>query len=305
MSAARWLVPAVSAQGVYAGAVVTDKVVLEHRRPSPLSLAVATSVVNCVIGVALLAMVGAPTVSANDVSVMVAAGVCLFVYLLPYFAALSRDDASTVAPLFQLVAVFTVALGWVALGISLHGYQWIGCLAVTSGAAVFMVGDGQMPWKVRRTTAELMALSSAILAVALVCLNQALDSAPYWQTMSIVALSIGFSGLVGACVLRVRHPGQPLMELGKIGWTAVVVAELLGTAGNGLQADAIRAGSAPLVSVVVGTQPIILMGLGLMVSTWMPQVLTERVSRRNIISKVVGAIAVLAGLSALVLVKAS
>lgn len=57
---------------------------------------------------------------------MIGSGVIYIFSLIPYLYALNKDDASTVAPLFQMVAPISLALWYLLLGESLSTQQLIG-----------------------------------------------------------------------------------------------------------------------------------------------------------------------------------
>lgn len=291
-----WLVPATGAQLSYSAAVMSDKAVVERTPPSALSLASASSAVNLVVGLSLVAIVGFPDHSAFDVALALVAGSLLYLYLIPYFAALSSDDASSVGSLFQMVAPVTVAISWVTLGQVLHGVQWLGGVLMIAGAGLFVIGDGEKPWSVRARSALLMGLASVLVASSLVCLDHVLESVPYWQTLALECSGLGVTGATVASFRRLASGGTA-QSLGKWSWLGIVLAELLALLGNSLQTLAIERGSADLVAVMVGTEPLFLLAFGILITRGFPRLFVERISIRGIATKLMATALILGGLA--------
>lgn len=138
-----------------------------------------------------------------DVTPLMALGVMLAASLwslqtLPYALALSEQDASAVAPVYQTIPLFTLLLGWILYGESLTGIQYVASVLIIVGGM-----GGMWDFKARRLPLKpffLILFAALLCAVYYVALRGITGVWPWykitfwamcsWFTISVVALSV-------------------------------------------------------------------------------------------------------------------
>lgn len=118
------LSPALRAICNYVDKYLLSKVFHEEKNLSVLLI------FSSIIGIVLLPFIrffanDVFTISNINKLMMIGGGVVYILSLIPYLYALNKDDASTVVPLFQLVAPISLIMGYFFLGETLSTQQFI------------------------------------------------------------------------------------------------------------------------------------------------------------------------------------
>jgi drug/metabolite transporter (DMT)-like permease len=272
LSGGSWLAPALGAQLAYSLSIYSEMGVLARERMSAATLAAGSAVLNATVAGVLLLLLGVPDAPLHDLALLVLSGALLYLYLLPYLKALELDDASAVAPLFQLVPPLTLVLGILLLGDHASAGQVAGFGVVLGGALVFVAGDPRRG-RTRLRTAGWMALSSLVLAARLTLLDDLLSSYSFTDSAPLIAAGLGLAGVL-TCLRPTTF--RALRRARRSTWSGIGIAQGLNLGAEALLVVAIGAGPAFLVAVTTGVQPGILLLLGALLTHWGPPAMAER-----------------------------
>lgn len=102
----------------------------------------------------------------RDGALIIANGIMFVFAYFPYFKALEKGEASTVASLFQLMPVFGYFLGLLVLGEQLAVVQLLACVLIILGGLILTLDINKKIPRVRMKIFLLMSLSSLMLAMS-------------------------------------------------------------------------------------------------------------------------------------------
>src|SRR4030042_2893723 len=160
-----WFLYAFLAYAFVSVANITDKFLVEKHIKDSSIIVLFTGVVACVVGLIVYVLRGFPVLTPLQLIFVLAAGVFLELFLLPYFRALELEDASTVVPLFRIGHVFTLLLSYIFLHEILTARQYVGFIFLLGSGIVLSLSAKTKQW--RLTPAFwLMMLSSFLFAIS-------------------------------------------------------------------------------------------------------------------------------------------
>jgi len=239
---------------------------------------------------------GQPSVAAAAWPIGIASGVVEVAYFVFLAAAYQRGDLSLVAPLARGSApLFAVAIGVGVLGERLAPEAWIGVALVLAGLLVV-----QRPWRLLRAAAKAhdrAAAGFALLTGATIVTYSALDTvgvaqAPSWLYAAILWSTCAV-GLVVVAIVRGRlRPTDVIASNGHRSPKIAIAGGILTLAGYLLVLGALS--RAPLALVAPLRESAVLL-----TALWGILRLREATERREIATRVTGALLVLAGAAVL------
>lgn len=256
---------------------------------------------------ALFAIVGMPVAwlvdpnvlvfSARDISLLMINGLLLVVGFICYFYALNEDEASIVAPLFQVIPVLSFILGYVVLGETLSGTQALGGLIVILGA-VFLSLELRGGVRLKQKVFWLMMASSLMYAVNGVLFKfvtedlQRFWPALFWDFSGKVVFGV----IIFLTIASYRKQFLAVLRENK----AVVLGlnglnEILGIIGEGALVFAILLAPVALVQVVSGFQPAFVFLFGVLLTLFFPGFVRESFSKWHLVQKIVGIVIIIEG----------
>ncbi|MBU6323746.1 MAG: EamA family transporter [Patescibacteria group bacterium] len=232
-----------------------------------------------------------------SVLVMMASGALYMGAMLFYLRALQTEEASVIAPLFQLSTLFTFALGYLVLGEVLTPLELLGCALIVAGALSLSL-DSQM--RFRGMKARLMALMLAatfVLALSTVIFKLFAVEDSFWVT---TFWTYAGEALFGVGLILVPAYFRQLVALIRTNVKAVLgingANELINLGGGlGVRYATLLAPVA-LVSAVSSTTTLFVFGFGILLTFFAPSLGREDLSRRNLIRKGAAALLVAAGI---------
>lgn len=218
---------------------------------------------------------------------MIANGILYIVALLPYLAALQREEASVATPLFQTIPVFGYLLGYIALGETLSRNELLGSLFILIGAVILSLelrGDTR---HLKRDVLGFMLLSSFLIAFGgilfkFVALETDFWTATFWDYIGLTLTAI-FTLLFIASARRkffnaIRAHGHSFIAINAAGEIITIAAMLISTYATLLAPVA-------LVWTVNGFQPFFIILFGIMLTLFFPKIGTERIGFRDLAQK--------------------
>ena len=227
---------------------------------------------------------------------MLMAGIFLIFYLIPYYKALKLDDVSRVAPLFQFIPVFTLILSTVFLKETLSTRQTVGLVLVVVAGIILSAERLESKLFRPRKAMWLMILSSFMYSCVLILFRFVVREAGYWTTLSWQYIGIGVGAISLLLLGRIR---KSIKEgVGQLKSSLPLIS-----ANNGIALVADMSGSyaislvaVPLVTIIGGIQPLIVLVYGLVLSLWFPKIIKEDIRKPTIIQKVASIIFIFIGL---------
>jgi len=207
-----------------------------------------------------------------------------------YLYALAREDASTVVPFFQLIPIFNLLFGFLILGEVLSARQiTLGALIITGGFILSLeLSDGKkfgIKWSLIgwMLLCDLFWAGSDALFKHF-ALEQGFWASAFWQSIGLA--SIGFALLLIPEIRRVfmahaRRSGPKIFGLN-------LLNEIANGAGNAAYAYVLLLAPIALVALTHVYQSIVVFGMGLLLSAFVPQLIKEDRSPRVLIQKIIG-----------------
>lgn len=214
--------------------------------------------------------------------------------ILYYIKALSKDEASLVTPVFQLIPVFAFLLGFVFLGEFLNIKQIFGGLIIISGAILISIDFKNI--KFNKKAFYLMVLSSLFFATYQLLFKsgsgESFWPAIFWQSLGSFSVGIFFISLK-----KYRKDFMLIFESNSkaiISWSLLV--ELTTMGGNLLIAQAVMlAPSITLVLLMESFQPICVFILGVIFTLTVPTFVKEKIDKFTLIQKFISISIILFG----------
>jgi drug/metabolite transporter (DMT)-like permease len=237
-------------------------------------------------------------VSAADVALLMVNGALLVLAYICYFYALDRDEASVVAPLFQMIPVMGFALGYFLLGETLSPREFIASAVIVAGALILSLERHQNGLKLKQAVFWLMFASSFLYAANGVLFKfvaetqQAFWPSLFWD----FAGKVVFGLLIFAMVKGYREQFLAVLKENKSAvMTLNGLNEVLGLVGEGALVFAVLLAPVALVQVVSGLQPAFVFFYGILLTLFWPQFTSESLERRHLIHKAAGIGIILVG----------
>jgi uncharacterized membrane protein len=230
------------------------------------------------------------------IAVMMASGVLYMAAMLFYLRALQSEEASVVAPFFQLSTIFTLLLAYLFLGERLGLLQLSGVVLIVAGALTASGNRGTFLQRFNKRLFFLMTGATFIVALSSVIFKFFAVEDSFWGTTFWTFVG---EGIFGAGILLIPRYYQQFIRLFKHSPGAVIginAANELVNLGGGL---GVRFASllAPvaLVSAVSSTTTLFVFSFGVLLTLLFPKFGREDLTAGNLMRKGAAAILVTAG----------
>ena len=229
-------------------------------------------------------------VTLTQALILMANGATLTIAILFYLYALDSDEASYVAPFFQLIPIIGFILGYLILGEVLTANQAIAGLTILLGSLLLSLEISGGSTKVKTKLIFLMLGSSFFYAINAVIFKY-------------IAVDLGFTHslfwdmlgkfLFGALLfLSVKSYREQFINLIKTSRSTViglnVINEVIGLIGEFALILAVLYAPVALVQSVGGLQPAFVLILGILLTKFLPKFGTEKLEKRFLIQKIIG-----------------
>ncbi|MEA3355258.1 MAG: EamA family transporter [Patescibacteria group bacterium] len=263
-----------------------EKFLIEKRIKNPLVLLVVSGFISLFIGLAILVVRDFPTLGLKQTAIIIFAGLLLKLYLIPYLQALKIEDASRVVPLFQIVPIVVLSLAWLILGETMRPIQIVGAVLVVFGGLI--LGGEKIKGKVFKIRKAFwyMMLSSIMYASILVLFRISVKENSVWNLLGYEYIGTGIGGLILLTVPSIKKSFlQEFNQVKKI-FGYVFINDSFAIVAQVAEAVAISMVPVALVSIVAGTQPIILLIFGILLSIFFPKIIKEDIAKKTILNKI-------------------
>lgn len=234
----------------------------------------------------------------RSIAVMTASGVMFIAAMLFYLRAIQSEEASVVAPMFQITTIFSFVLAWGMLGETLSLKTGLGTLLILGGV-VFVSLDRN--FKLRALKAPLvlgMLACTLILALANVLFKFYAVADDFWVTTFWVFVGEALFGMV---FLLIPYYRRQFVHLVRTHTGALMglngVNELVNLGGGLGVRYATTLAPVAVVSAVASTTTLFVFAFGTLLSWLAPHVSQEDISRASLVRKAIAAAVVTAGVA--------
>jgi uncharacterized membrane protein len=230
------------------------------------------------------------------VAVMTVSGILYMAAMLFYLRALQSEEASAVAPLFQLSTIFTLLLAFVFLGEKPGLQQLSGIALIVVGTLIVTVNGGAMLQRFYTRLLFLMAGATFIVALSAVLFKYFAVEDTFWGTTFWTFVG---EGIFGVGIVLIPGYYQQFAMLFKHSPGAVIginaTNELINLGGGlGVRFASLLAPVA-LVSAVSSTTTLFVFALGVLLTLFFPKFGRENLTTSNLLRKGAAAVLVTVG----------
>lgn len=237
-------------------------------------------------------------ITKTDAVLLMINGFLLILAYICYFYALNKDEASFVAPLFQLVPIFSFGLGYFFLGETLSMMQITGSLVIIVGAVILSFEFGRAKVQLKKAVLLLMISSSLLYAINAVLFKFVAESqqrfwpALFWDFLGKVVFGI----LIFLTIAPYRRQFLTVLkENKKAVLTLNSLGEILAVLGEGALAFTTLLAPVVLVQVVSGFQPMFVFLYGVLLTLFWPSFEKESLATKSLLQKFIGIALIILG----------
>lgn len=281
-----WYVYAAVTPLFYSISNYIDKFLLEKKIKNPFSMTVLSGMVSGLIGVIVWGVAGFKLIGIIPTALMFLAGLLLIFYLLPYFAAMKQEDASTIVPMFQFIPVFTLLLSSLFLREELSLKQIAGLVVVVMSGVLISIRQvkGNL-FRPRRALLYMFAASFLYGSVGIL-FRYVVKNADFWTVFSYEYMATGIGCLlIFLFSARVRDElRQERREL-RLSFGIISINNLICIIAQVSELYAISLVAVPLVNIVGSIQPLLSFIEGIGLTILLPHIIREDISRVTLLRK--------------------
>ncbi|MDO8241114.1 MAG: EamA family transporter [Candidatus Moranbacteria bacterium] len=226
-----------------------------------------------------------PLISA--ITVTISGTLYLYAYL-PYLHAMQEEEASIVAPLFQIIPLFSYVGAYFLLGESLNATQLFASVMIILGAMGISLEIGVGTVKLKMKVLGLMALSSLFFATNSLIFKFVAIQESFWVTTFWEY--VGFS-LAAAALLVVKSYRQQFFKIFKLNGLPILslnaLTEFINISSKLIFSFASLLAPITLVWVVNGFQPFFVFLLGIIITIFAPKLGEESLLKKHLVQRFV------------------
>jgi len=301
-----WLLFAFSGPLLWAVSFHIDKYLVErYFKKSPVAILM---VFTALIGLVMLPFIWwfRPQVLSlpwSNTLVMMASGILYMAAMLFYLHALQSEEASIVAPLFQISPLFGYLLAYLVLGEILTHTQMAGAALIVFGALTLTIRPGvRRSKKIKKSLVLWMLACTFALALSSVIFKFFAVQDEYWMTTFWTYVGHAIFGVGILCVPSYWRQLVALMRKNTRAVLQVNAANELINLGGGLGVSyATILAPVSLVQAISSTTILFVFLFGILLTIFLPKFAKEDLSRKNLLLK--GAAAVLITIGVIVINK--
>lgn len=222
--------------------------------------------------------------------VLMANGAILVGAIICYLYALQNDEASYVAPLFQLIPVFAFILGFLILGETLGGNEVWATILIITGSLLLSLEFNGFSTSIKFKLLLLMFGSSLCYALNSVifkwiAVNQGFLDSLFWD----MAGKFAFGIILFLSVRSYRQQFIQLLKSNRFSITGLnIFNEIIALTGEVALVLAVLYAPVVLVQSVAGIQPAFVLVIGIILTLFFPKLGKENLSVKILTQKIVG-----------------
>lgn len=275
-----------------------DKFLLSKYNISPTAITIYSGFFALCSGIIVLLFTGLHPDDLKTTLIIIAAGFMGVFILLAYFKALTFDEASRVASLFQLNPVLVLPLGAILLGEELLFKQYIGSfLIIASGFTLSIQKSNARIIKINKAF-WYMVLASFFSAMVYVSFKLGVRELGFWQAIPYEGLG---SGLASVCILlygnNLKIVRKEMKKISRKVFVYLTISEVIYRTSRLSFYLALSLIPVSIVAVLQGFQPLFLLIEGIILSLWFPYIIKEVITKGTLGIKLTSVFGIIIGLS--------
>lgn len=228
---------------------------------------------------------------------MLLSGILWMVPFIFYYRAMEFEEPSIVILILQTMPVFIYLIAYVLLGETLTSAQWIGFTVLLLGGFLAAIKRRSGIWHMSRAF-WIMIFASLLWSFSDVLFKKYAAAFPtFWDALAVYL----FGGVIAGIAMMARSRDRAELAkhfaaLSPRGWSFIIVTQIIGLSGTVALAYAFLLGKVSLTSVVIGIQPLVVFGAGIVLSRFLPEVKPESTDRISLTFKTLAFMLTIAGL---------
>lgn len=234
----------------------------------------------------------------SDRLILIASGVINLLWIILYLHALESDEVSSVTPWFLTIPVFAYVLGYFILGETITGIQVLGGIIILFGNLIFSIDfKDKDNYKVKWKTVALMLPASILGALWGILFKFVAQDSGFWESSFWEYVGLFLAGLFIFIFIKKYRNGflSMLKNGGKKILTINFSSEFVTIVGNLFNNFALLLAPVTLVYLVAAFQPVFVLIFAIILTVFIPKILTEDISKRTLIPKVIALIVMIIG----------
>lgn len=221
--------------------------------------------------------------------VLFLSSIIYLIYIWSYLKALENEEASVAIPFFQLIPVFAFILGYFFLGETITRIQFLAMILIIAGACILSFEiDEENKFRLRKKTVFFMTISSLASAIESVIFKYIILKEDFWVSTFWYMLWIGVIGLL--MLWLVKKYRKDFIYIIKNNSKAIIglngFNEILNIIGNTTINFAFLLAPISLVLLAGAYQPVFVLLIGILLTIFIPKIISEKIKLKHIIQKV-------------------
>lgn len=280
-----WIFLAILAPAIYGVSNMIDKVLIEKHIKDAIMLTILGGVISFVAGIILLMTGGFINTNTTQIMIVLLSGVLGEIALVPYYKAMSMDDASRIIPQFQIIPLIILLLSYLLLGETLSKMQILSFFLILLGGLMLSIQKlNREVFQIRKSFWWVL-LSGLLFAGSFVLFKFVFIA----QQNFVQTLGYEFIGCsIGALLLFFAYQKRFVLELQRVRrrvWQIIIFNEIIYTGGRIIGFYAATLAPLALISALGGTQSFFVLIYGLILSLWFPKIIKEDIKKSTLFIK--------------------
>lgn len=296
-----WLIFAFSGPVLWAISTHLDKYLVErYFKHSDVTLLLLFT---AFMGVAILPFIAffepsAIALPAGSIALILVSGLLYMTGLLFYLRAIQSEEASVVAPFFQVTPLFGYVLAYVVLGETLSARQLAGGGLIIAGTLIVSIRFGHKVSRFKARLVLLMLACGLAMAVSGLIFKLFALRVDFWATT--FWLFVG-EAIFGVALLAITSYRRGFIAVLRQDTTALLAIsgsnELFNLGGTVGSRYALLFAPLSIVQAIGSTTTLFVFGFGVVLSVFYPRLAREELSVRELAQKAVAAVVVAIGVA--------
>ncbi len=295
-----WAIYAIGASLLWSFVNISDKyLVTKYKtgRHTSGALVLFSSLIGVLISFLIFTFTGeVGNATYFDKALLLFTGGLSVVWIILYLFSLEVEDVSSVVPWFLTIPVFGYIFGYIFLGEDLTSFQELGSLIVLAGLVLLHVNySGHKKVNLKSKVFWYMLSACIIIAIQGILFKYVTIVDDFWVSSFWQYLGLGLSGILILIFMPKYRRG--FIHMYKVGGKQILTlnisSELVTTAGNLLASFATLLAPVTIVYLLESFQPVFVLMLTILGTIFFPKIVTENISNKVLIPKII-AIAIMA-----------
>jgi drug/metabolite transporter (DMT)-like permease len=298
-----WFLIAIGAPFLWALVNIADQYLIakysdKEKENSSGGLVLFSSLIGLVIAFFIaISTKGIFNVPALDILILMTSGLFTLIWIVLYLYALEIDDISNIVPWFLTVPVFGYIAGYLFLGETLTDMQIFGSVIVLFGTSIMSIDFASEKRRFKKKPVLYMLVACVLVALSGVMFKYVTIEDNFWVSSFWEYAGLGLTGL--CLYMFVPKYRKEFMDMNRAGGRKIfalnTASELATVSGNLLTNFALLLAPVTMVYLVGSFQPAIVLMLTILSTKFFPHIVTENISKKVLIPKIIAIVIMIAG----------